>query len=248
MALHRLVEQFSERARRAASAAELFDMASAAAIELGFPKLALVHGEWFRRPSPALIRLDNFGEWADIFVERRYYQEDPVLLASQRSNIAFSWARLSEIIPITPRQCLILTEAERHGLRCGFTMPVGVVGEPSGCCSFASDVAQLPARWSCRAAGIIGAEAFNAARRLHGYPARRRDVPRLSPRKLECLRWLSCGKTDGEIAIILGLREPTVRTYMTLLRKDFEVVSRCQLVAEALRFGLISYDDAIPSF
>ena len=72
-------------------------------------------------------------------------------------------------------------------------------------------------------------------------------MPRLSRRKLECLRYLSIGKTDGEIAAILGLSEATVRTYMTMLRRDFDVVSRAQLAVTALRFGFIGFDDAIPS-
>jgi len=75
----------------------------------------------------------------------------------------------------------------------------------------------------------------------------RASPPRLSRRKLECLRYLALGKTDGEITIILGLSQPTIRTYMTMLRRDFDVVSRAQLVAVALRFGFIGYDDAIPA-
>lgn len=247
VSLYRIVESFSRQCYRCQNPGELFGIIEAAARELGFSRVALVHGAWFRQPSNTLIRMDNFGEWAELFVERRYYLDDPSLLACQRANAAFSWTRLDQLIPIRPRHLAILREAERHGLKNGFTLPVGVVGEPSGCCSFATNTGGLPSRWHCRAAGVIGTEAFSAARRIHGYPARRRNVPHLSPRKLECLRWLSCGKTDGEIAIILGLKEPTIRTYMALLRQDFGVVSRCQLVAEALRFGLISYDDAIPS-
>jgi hypothetical protein len=56
---------------------QLFTLTEAAIRELGFDRLALVHGLWFRRPSPALIRLDNFGEYADLFIERRLYEDDP---------------------------------------------------------------------------------------------------------------------------------------------------------------------------
>lgn len=247
MGLHRLVEEFAGRSRRCTTAHELFTITEAAAREIGFPRIALVHGLWFRQPDRRLIRLDNFGEWADIFIERKYYLDDPALLACQRTNTAFPWTELSELIPFGRNQLTILSEAQSHGLQTGFTLPVGVMGEPHGCCSFSSDKPELPSRWHRRAATLIAADAFREARRLHGFPARARRVPRLSKRKLECLRLLAIGKTDGEIATILGLKKPTVRTYMTSLRKDFDVVSRAQLTADALRFGFVGFDDAIPA-
>jgi len=205
-------------------------------------------GYGFAAPHRRLIRIDNFGEWADIFIERGYYRDDPALLACQRTNTAFPWTDLRELIPCTGRQQLILAEAARHGLCTGFTLPVGVIGEPPGCCSFTSDTAELPSRWRCRAAALIGAEAFRAARRLHGYPLCARRTPHLTPRKLDVLQLTALGKTDFEIALILGLKPSTVETYQTQLREAFGVYSRSQLTAQALRFGLVAYEDAISGF
>lgn len=247
MSLHRLVEDFSQECTRCRTPYELSTLTGAVGRELGFNRFALVHGMWFRCPERRLIRLDNFGEWADIFIDRKYYLDDPALLACQRENTAFAWTQLSDLVPYGPRQIEILSEAARHGLCNGFTLPVGVPGEPTGCCSFSIDKAKLPSRWHQRAAVLIGAEAFREARRLHGFPARARSLPHLSKRKLECLRLIAIGKTDPLIADILHLSTATIRTYVAMLRRDFDVVSRQQLAVEALRFGLISYDDAIPS-
>lgn len=247
MGLDRLIETFAERSRDCATPAELFALTEAAAREVGFSKLALVHGLSFRCPTRNLIRLDNFGEWADLFVERGYYQDDPALLACQRINTAFPWGMMRDLVPFTERQERIVREARHHGLNNGYTLPIGVMGEPAGCCSFVSGRSKLPSRERCRAASLLGADAFCQARRLHGFPARAIHAPQLSRRKLECLRYLAIGKTDGEIATILGLSQPTVRTYMTMLRRDFDVVSRAQLVFAALRFGFIGFDDAIPA-
>jgi DNA-binding CsgD family transcriptional regulator len=246
MSLHRLIEEFGDRARSCRDARDLFALSEAAAIELHFPQLAMVHGLWFRRPSARLIRMDNFGEWADIFIERKYYLQDPALLVCQHTNTPFPWVQIPRLLPVmSPRQHIILGEAGRHGLVNGFTLPVGVMGEPHGCCSFVCN-GELPSPWHCRAAALIGAEAFHEARRLHGFPARAKTMPQLSDRKLECLELLAIGKTDPEIALILGIKLCTVHTYMVQLRQAFDVYSRTQLTAEALRFGLINYDDAIP--
>jgi DNA-binding CsgD family transcriptional regulator len=246
MSLHRLVENYSTLCGRCDTPDALFDLTLDAARELGFPRLALVHGLWFQRPDRQLIRIDNFGEWADLFVEREYYRDDPVLLACQRENKAFPWTDLARLVPFGPRQRLILAEASRHGLCNGFTLPVGVAGEPTGCCSFSCDMRQLPSPWRCRAAALIAAEAFHEARRLHGFPARARQLPHLSKRELECLRLIAIGKTDDVIATILSLSVKTIRSYAASLRRKFNVSSRQQLAVDALRFALISYDEAIP--
>ncbi|WP_296615384.1 LuxR family transcriptional regulator [Sphingomonas sp.] len=248
MPLNRLIEQFSEQAARTDSPAELFALTEAAARELGFSRVALVHGLSFRCPRRGLIHLENFGEWSNVFMERRYYLDDPGLLAAQRITHGFDWSAIRQFLPLSPRQLAILGEAGRHGLRTGYTLPVGVLGEPHGCCSFATERAVLPSRLECLAASHIGAEAFREARRLHGFPGRAMKAPRLSRRKRDCLRYVAMGKTDAEIATILGLSASTVRSYMALLRRDFDVVSRAQLAAAALRLGVIDYDDAIPPF
>lgn len=247
MPLHRLIDEFDIYAKKCLSCQELFATSEAIAHELGFPGLAMVHGLALRFPDSRLIWFDNFNEWAEIFVAKKYYLDCPVLRACQRTNLPFGWAELGDHLLLTKRHERVMHEAARHGFRNGFTVPVGVIGEPLGCCTFSTDRTELPSIWRCRAAAMIGALAFAAARRLYGFPARAKEVPQLSRRKLECLRYCALGKTDGEIATILGIREPTVRTYMAMLRKDFDVVARSQLTAVALRLGCVGYDDAIPS-
>lgn len=248
MPLHRVVEEFSILAPRCSTKEELFALSEAAARDLGFDRLAIVHGLWFRYPERRLIRMDNFGEYAELFIRRKYHLHDPALLSCQRINTAFPWSMARKLIPFFQQQEVIMQEAFRHGLKVGLTLPVGVTGEPPGCCSFVSSRPQLPSRWRCRAATLIGAEAFREARRLHGFPARAKQVPHLSDRKLEILQLAALGKTDPEIADILGLMPSTVETYMAQLRQTFDVYSRSQLVADGLRFGLIAFEDAIPGF
>ncbi len=248
MSLHRIVEHFCDECGRCRTVGELYSLIDAAMRELGFDRWAMVHALWFRCPGKRLIRMDNFGEFADIFIEREYYRYDPALLACQRINTAFPWTHIRGLIPFGRKQEAILNEACRHDLRTGLTLPVGVIGEPSGCCSFVTSNSELPSRWHQRAAAIIGADAFREARRLHGFPAYAEKVPELSPRKREILELAAQGKTDPEIAIILGLKTSSVETYMAQMRQAFDVYGRTQLCNAALRFGLLAFEDAISGF
>src|SRR3546814_11837918 len=89
MSLHRLVESFSIACVKCREPTELLALSEAVVRELGFDRLALVHGLWLRRSSPNLIRLDNFREYANIFIERRHYEHDPALLDRQPTNSDF---------------------------------------------------------------------------------------------------------------------------------------------------------------
>lgn len=63
---------------------------------------------------------------------------------------------------------------------------------------------------------------------------------RLSPRELTVLLWMKEGKTNWEIARILGLSERTVRFHVGSIFEKLDVTSRTQAVARALGSGLIA--------
>ena len=66
------------------------------------------------------------------------------------------------------------------------------------------------------------------------------SVSGLNDREIQIIRWTSEGKTSAEIAIILGLSEHTVNSYIAAVLRKLHVVNRAQMVACAIRNGLIS--------
>ena len=66
------------------------------------------------------------------------------------------------------------------------------------------------------------------------------DAPfRLTPRELECLQWSALGKSSWEIAAILQISESAVNFHMANIRQKFQVGSRRQAIAQAVRLGLL---------
>lgn len=61
----------------------------------------------------------------------------------------------------------------------------------------------------------------------------------LSMRELEVVRWTAQGKTSVEIARILSLSDHTINAHLTNAIKKLDCVNRTQLVAKAIRLGLI---------
>lgn len=242
----RLSDRFAESAESCVDLLHLRTLLGDVARELGFHYFALLDHASLRRNYVGLIRIDNYPEsWVRELVASNHAGDDPVHLASRRTNIGFGWCELGRLIRLDPHHKHVLARSAHFGLGSGFTIPANVPGEPSASCSFAVQAdRELPAhRLHC--AELIGAHALNTARRL-----RRRAPtsprPRLSRRELQCLRLLAMGKTDWEIARILGLSIETAHQYVKRARAAYDAASRTQLVVYGLRDGWISFDDAIP--
>jgi LuxR family transcriptional regulator, quorum-sensing system regulator CviR len=65
---------------------------------------------------------------------------------------------------------------------------------------------------------------------------------KLSPRETEVLKWISQGKTDWEISVILGISVKTVNLYVSNLMSKLDAVTRTHATAIALDLGLIDID------
>ena len=243
--MRRLSDQFAEAAASVTDIVQLRTLLSDVALELGFHHFALVDHTGFGTGNSAL-RVHNYPEgWVEEWTASGFLHDDPVHLASRRSNIGFSWCELGTLVQLERRHRRILARSRRHGLSGGFTVPANVPGEPSASCSFAVRTGcEIPAaRLDC--AGTIGAHALRAARRLRPSPALP-PRPRLSRREIQCLQLVAMGKTDWEIGRILGLSTETARQYVKRARAAYDAVSRTQLVVYGLRDAWISFEDAIP--
>jgi LuxR family quorum-sensing system transcriptional regulator CciR len=244
--LSRLIDFFDSRAAECPDDRSLGLLLEDVTRELGFDHFALLHHASLTAPKPAHIRIDTYPDgWEQELSRHGLIGADAVHHASVRTNVGFAWAELPELVPLGRRGQELFERAKRFDISDGFTVPVNVPGEPAGSCSFAVRRGRpLPAvRLLC--AEQIGAHAFRAARRIHNYPALGR-CPHLSRRELQCVRLLAAGKTDWEIAAILGISVETAHQYVKRARAAYDVVSRAQLVACGLRDALVSFEEAIP--
>lgn len=240
------VERFRLASEACASRAGLHTILACAAAELGFSHFALLHHASLYRSDPFLVRYDNYPrEWARRFALEAAYRSDPVHRASQVTNAGFGWDEVSQLVRLSAAERDILRDSVRFGIGEGFTVPANIPGEPGASCSFAVNPGLPFPRHRLACAELVAIHAFKAARRLSGRRARR-SRPHLSRRELDCLRFVAAGKTDWEIAAILGIGLESVRSYMKRARAAYDVVSRTQLVVHALRDAQIDFDESIP--
>lgn len=249
MDLLKEVQGFADRSGRAATVNDLELLLDQVSRDLGFDHYALIHHVDHRTVRGASIRLENYPSgWVNTFLERELYAWDPIHVASHKTNMAFAWSDVPNMIDLTKKQREVLEAAAREGIGDGFTVPANVPGEANGSCSFAMRVGRDLPRDRYPAVQLIGAFAFQAARKLaiEAFPAVNplRRTP-LSPRQLDCVLLAGRGKSDWEIATILGLKEDTVTEYIDAARRSYGVAKRVQLVLRAVHDGQLALTDLV---
>jgi LuxR family transcriptional regulator, quorum-sensing system regulator CciR len=244
--MRRLVDRFGGEAASCTDLTQLRTLLGDAAHELGFDHFALLHHASLASPRADYLRIDNYpAGWVEELLSSDLAADDPIHLASRRTNTGFAWDEVGQFIRLSKRHRTTLEKSQRFGLGSGFTIPANLPGEPGGSCSFAVRRGRDLPHQRLMCAELVGARAFRAARRIHGLWARPAR-PHLSRRELQCLRLVALGKTDWEASRILGISLETARQYVKRARAAYNAVSRTQLVVYGLRDAWISFEDAIP--
>lgn len=73
-----------------------------------------------------------------------------------------------------------------------------------------------------------------------GQPPERAPSPPLTDRQLECLRWISMGKSSTDIGVILRISGRTVDYHVIAICERLGVRTRMQAVALAIQRGWLS--------
>ena len=240
------IDAFVRDVSGVASETELADVLEAICMEMGFDYFALTHHVDIRRAPQPAIRLHNYPlQWVEYFDDQKLGPSDPVHRASHLTSVGFAWSKVPSMIHLTPRDRLVLDAAGYNGIGDGFTVPAHVPGESNGSCSFATRSGQAVQAKHLPTAQLVGAFAFEAARRLWRMRAGDTPSPQLTDRQRDCVVWAARGKSDWEIAQILGIGHETVIQHLKQARIRYGVTKRTMLAVSALFDGTINFIDVL---
>ena len=86
---------------------------------------------------------------------------------------------------------------------------------------------------------LFAVHAQDAAFRIFGPPVQKPDVPSLTPRELEALRWTMDGKTAWEVGAIMSISERTAVLHLQNAMHKLGCNAKHQAVLKAIRLGLM---------
>lgn len=186
-------------------------------------------------------------EWLDSSLrywrDRAFALRAPFILAARYSAepFFFQQGRFFSWRPLPRLETIEVAEAaEAFGVQAAIIAPTYLTGGVIGAVVWAASapVAGLADLYEMRADELHGA----ALRLVCAYrDGQDDDAPpvRLTKREIQCLKWAAAGKTDADIAQIIGIAGPTVRFHVQNAALKLRVAGRAQAIHRATGLGYI---------
>jgi DNA-binding CsgD family transcriptional regulator len=167
-----------------------------------------------------------------------YVRHDMLPAVGRLSAMPFTWVELLRDRKQTQKQIAFDNWVRELGVIDGYAVPIHLPGDDVGLCvsvathiiddteeRLALHLASLYAHHRCQAlGGLTEASSVKAP---------------LSPRELECLKWVLDGKSDTDIAKILGISHTTVHFHVERVKKKLGVRTRTQAAAMVMTLGYL---------
>jgi DNA-binding CsgD family transcriptional regulator len=178
-------------------------------------------------------------EWLRVYWQKGYFEVDPILQAALRKPGTQHWKEVYKGAT-SEKQREFVDSARAFGLVDGITTgSADLACKTATFCSFASSDSIDASRY-VPLVEYFGFHIHLALLRTAPANAQSLDqcVKQLTLRELTILNWVKNGKTNWEIAQIMGVTERTIRFHVESIFAKLNVTSRSQAVATAIEHGL----------
>ena len=185
----------------------------------------------------SVINVSYSNDWLYTYGKNGYAGVDPVLRSLLSSFKTQVWKQTYGRIS-SPKQLEFIEEARSFGLTHGIT--TGMLERERGFATFFSFAGGDP-NGTQRFAGLLEylVPSLHRVLMANTHTPLSNRVKGLSPREQTVLLWMKEGKTNWEIARIVGVTERTVRFHVEGIFTKLDASSRTQAVAVAMEHGLL---------
>lgn len=185
-------------------------------------------------------------EAIDEWVDQNYTLVAPTTHACRFQHLPFFWQAnhpFPQEAPLEPIQRKVLDWQVAQGIHGAIIVPTHLSRGRVGSVSWLNRNPALdiePIWREHRRALLLAALQFmQIADRARGIQAPETGFIYLTSREIECLTWAGRGKTDQEIAAILGISPSTARFHIENATQKLNAVTRTQAVAKAAQLGIV---------
>jgi len=186
--------------------------------------------------APRTEMLNNYPTpWQQAYQEKNYLQIDPTVHHGLSSQLPIVWS--DQVFARTPE---LMEDARSFGLEYGWAQSSRQANGTIGMLTLARSSEMLGpnelARYRYQLLWLTQVAHHGLASRIC---AEKFDMPELSLRELEMLKWTADGKTAEEIALILGITTRTVNFHISQAMRKLDVVNKTAATVKAALLGLI---------
>ena len=202
------------------------------------------HVDPLEHPNHAVMLHNYPVAWVQHFSEAKLNRIDPVLQLAESRTTPFYWDDAFSSHPLTEAQKKVLSEAAKHGLEHGYTIPITlswIPGSLRASCSVVPDSVTISPR-SYVTAELMALSIYAAVSRVRT-PRSTMISIELTPRERQCLALAAQGKDDWSIGELLSMSQHTAHSHIERIKQRFGVCTRAQAVLQGFMTGQISVGD-----
>ena len=200
-------------------------------------------GAWSGRGSARVYRFyfnNRPADWRHLYDSKRIFDFDPYPITAARRRTPFLLSEEeANFRALSPEASEIVDMALAYGWREIMGIPIHGPDRYQGLVTMSS---KAPLALSEPDWAVLQSMAFAIHDRCHktiGFGTRTKPMPKLTEREIEVMRWVSLGKSDAEIAAILGISPSTAHFHVEKTKKKLETNSRTEAVALLILEGII---------
>ena len=185
--------------------------------------------------KPGILVGHRWEEWSRRYGREHFASADPALRMLRTQTRPFTWAEALAAFDSPGAERVMRACWETTGAAAGVVVPVRDSDDALLSAAFAGE--QLDTDPDASAAFHLAGYyyATRARELLHGVKLEA-NCP-LTPRQAEVLRLVLAGKSDGEMAVILGISENTVHKHVEAGKAAMNASKRAQAAFDAWRSG-----------
>lgn len=165
------------------------------------------------------------------YISENYLLHDPVIKCAATTQDAFVWREL--ITSASKREKKIFDHCRAHGMSDGVTVPIHLEDRTPGLVSFAG-TAQIVEQDDIESLALLGFHAYSRLLDIYDASKQKKKI-QLTPREIDVLHHVACGRTDLEIARILKLGHYSVKDHLANARRKLGATNRAHCVMIAIR-------------
>jgi DNA-binding CsgD family transcriptional regulator len=178
-------------------------------------------------------------DWIEFYESNHFVEHDPLPVEARRHVSPFWLSDILARLRLTAKQKQLFDAGVAYGWKDVFCVPIHGPGSMQGLVTLATRQALALGTAECAVLEMMARAVWERCRTSEGYGMFDPDRVQLSPREIECLQWAAAGKSDADIALLLGIKPATAHFHVEQAKRRLGVRTRVEAVAVGVLHGVI---------
>jgi DNA-binding CsgD family transcriptional regulator len=183
--------------------------------------------------------LDWPQDWIEFYQSNGFVEHDLLPIEARRRVGPYWYSDVVLRFKLTEKQKQLYDGGVAYGWKDVLAVPIHGPGSMQGLVTMATRETLALDHADCAVLEAMARTVWEHCRTSEGFGMFDPGPLQLSPRELECLQWAAAGKSDTDIAVLVGIQPATAHFHIEQAKKRLGVKTRVEAVAVGVLHGMI---------